>query len=296
MGFKSWVGGQISTPEQFEGHLKKYGWRYYLFQFTLVNSSYSSMTRLLMYYTCLLISYCALVYHTYCYVETAVAAYKIGQLDIAAANVHSVVLAVFILSVTTSYVVDKQPILTIEGQYKEMLYQYEGGNPNCPKYWFEQVMDYLGNLGIVSGGFGLFVAVYIVAPSMDMRWWNENCLKEKINFCIALPMYHPYESDVGWRYHVSWIVQTLFGIYRIGVFCSVQITLVLWPAHLIRELKNLKYSLEHLEDRIKARYYEETRQEITKETYERMFKDKKFNDCAKFCLYENVKHHQNIIR
>nr|APZ81432.1 olfactory receptor 10 [Adelphocoris lineolatus] len=295
MAFSTWIHAQLVTEEQFQMRLRKYGWLHYLFQFSLVNSSYRTVPTLFIYYLYLLFTSSVVVFHLFCYIKTALNAYSIGRADMSVANVHSIILGIFILSVLSSYVVDKTTIVDIEELYLESLFDYDTVIPNSATL-FEVAMTFCGKLGIVLGGMGLFTNVYLAAPLMDLRFWKESCVIEGINFCLALPHYYPYDSEDGWKFHATEIFQVLFGVYRISVFCAVQVTLTLWPLHLVRELSKLKASLEGLEERIKKRYYQKTKINLDKVNLITMNKDKVFNECASFCINENIQHHHNILR
>ncbi|KAF6216340.1 hypothetical protein GE061_000681 [Apolygus lucorum] len=211
------------------------------------------------------------------------------------ANVHSVVLGIFIISVLTSYAIDKTKTSAIEQLYLESFLSYENEYP-APVTLFQKLMTLAGKMGIASGGMGLFFNVYVAAPMIDFRFWKESCVVKGINFCLALPHYYPYNSEDGWSFYLTELFQLMFGVYRISVFCAVQVTLTVWPLHLIQELTRLKTSIEHLEERIKKRYHRITMRNVEKVNLITMCMDKTFNECAKFCINENISHHHNILK
>lgn len=291
----SWVEDRVLDESQYEMRKRKYGRFVYLFKFSLINDSYDSVQGLVFGYLIpLFLVACLIAYHSVCYLLTVTSAYKIGRIDVALASVHSISLAVFVSSTLATYFVYERGIFDIEQLYKERLYNYKHDLPPPEPTFFEKVVDFFIENGIVLGVLSLFTGVYIVSPLMDLRFWQVDCLQENINFCIALPMYHPYKSDEGWRFYLSVGVQSFFGIYRICLFFSVQITMTLWSQHVVEELSLLQESLRNFERRTEMEYFVRTGRKVGGNGL--MHRNKEYAESAKFCLYENVKHHQNILR
>ncbi|BES89997.1 Hypothetical protein NTJ_02805 [Nesidiocoris tenuis] len=222
----SWVEDRVLDESQYEMRKRKYGRFVYLFKFSLINDSYDSVQGLVFGYLIpLFLVACLIAYHSVCYLLTVTSAYKIGRIDVALASVHSISLAVFVSSTLATYFVYERGIFDIEQLYKERLYNYKHDLPPPEPTFFEKVVDFFIENGIVLGVLSLFTGVYIVSPLMDLRFWQE--------------------------------------------------------------------SLRNFERRTEMEYFVRTGRKVGGNGL--MHRNKEYAESAKFCLYENVKHHQNIL-
>uniref|UniRef100_T1HDM9 Odorant receptor n=1 Tax=Rhodnius prolixus TaxID=13249 RepID=T1HDM9_RHOPR len=152
----------------------------------------------------------------------------------------------------------------------------------------------LPSMNIVAGFF-----VVVIGPWIDSKHSPDNLTQTDsgINIALPIPSWYPFETNCGMNFYIAFLGQFLSACVIIVILASASCSYFTCTLYNIIQLERLIISVQNLEKRAILLYKKKVPHAAVNQLEKDILYEKvEFIKCLEYCLRQNIKHHQLILR